>query len=288
MPYIIHLLIIIAIFLILSLGLQLAMGYGGILNFGHIGFFAIGAYTSALLNLAGQPFWLCFVAAGILGGISGLVLSLVSKKLRQDSLALATLAFSFVVSSVLLNWTGLTRGPLGLPGISRPKIFGFEFGSNLSFLLLSFVILAVVLVFVVKLVNCRFGKTIEAIRDNEMVAQSFSKMVFKTKTIVFIISGFLAGISGSLYAHYISFIDPSSFGLMHLIPILTIIIVGGMASWRGTVVATIALMLLPEALRFIDLPSSILGPARQMIYALLLILILYFYPRGILGKIDLK
>jgi branched-chain amino acid transport system permease protein len=138
--YLIHLLILICIYLILSISLQLSVGFTGLLNLGHIAFYAIGAYTSALLALNGFPFWFCFLSAGILAMIFGFLLSLPTNKLKGDYLALATMGFSFVVYAVLLNWTSLTRGPLGLPGIPKPKIFGINFSDNLSFLILVVII----------------------------------------------------------------------------------------------------------------------------------------------------
>ena len=113
--YLIHLLILIGIYLILAISLQLSAGFTGLLNLGHIAFYAIGAYTSALLALNGFPFWFCFLSAGILAMIFGFLLSLTTNKLKGDYLALATMGFSFVVYAVLLNCTSLTRGPLGLP-----------------------------------------------------------------------------------------------------------------------------------------------------------------------------
>src|SRR3989339_349383 len=120
--YFIHLLILIGIYLILAISLQISMGFTGMFNLGHIAFYAIGAYTSALLVLNGFPFWFAFLSAGILAMTFGYVLSLPIKKLRGDYLALATMGFSFVVYAVLLNWTKLTRGPMGLPGIPKPYL----------------------------------------------------------------------------------------------------------------------------------------------------------------------
>ena len=129
--YLIHLAIIVGIYIILALSLQLAMGYAGLLNLGHIAFFGIGAYTSALLTLAGWPFWISLISAGVLSMLFGFLLAIPTYKLKGDYLALATMGFSFVVYAVLLNWTQLTRGPLGLPGIPKPSLFGFTFSSKM-------------------------------------------------------------------------------------------------------------------------------------------------------------
>jgi branched-chain amino acid transport system permease protein len=285
--YLIHLLILICIYLILAISLQLSVGFTGLLNLGHIAFYAIGAYTSALLALNGFPFWLCFLSAGILAMIFGFLLSLPTNKLKGDYLALATMGFSFVVYAVLLNWTSLTRGPLGLPGIPKPKIFGISFSDNFSFLILVVIIALLSYLIIKRITISPFGKVLEAIRDNEVVVRVLGKNSFKMKSLALMISSFFAGIAGSLYAHYITFIDPSSFTLLQLIPVLSIVIIGGLASLEGTILATIILVLLPEPLRFIGFPSSIVGPARQILYALLLLLILIYKPKGFYGRISL-
>jgi branched-chain amino acid transport system permease protein len=286
--YAIHLLILIGIFLILSLSLQLALGYTGLLNLGHIAFYAIGAYISALLTLNGVPFIVAFLLAGVGSFIVGALLALPTKRLRGDYLALATLGFSFVVYAITLNWTGLTRGPLGLPGIPKPEIAGVLFSSNLAFLGLVAVVAVITYFLIKRLVDSPFGKVLEAIRDNELAVKILGKNSFRVKVITLGTSAFFAGIAGSLYAHYITFIDPSSFTIMQLIPIISIVIIGGMASLKGTVIATIFLVLLPEPLRFIGFPSSIVGPMRQIIYALVLILMLIYKPKGFYGKVDLE
>ncbi len=286
--YLIHLAILIGIYIILAISLQLAIGFTGLLNLGHIAFFGIGAYTSALLALAGWPFWICLLFAGIVSMIFGFLLAVPTHKLKGDYLALATMGFSFVVYAVLLNWTSLTRGPLGLPGIPKPSLFGFIFSSNLSFLILTIVIGLVSYLIIKRITTSPFGKVLESVRDDELASKTLGKNTFKIKAIALGASAFFAGISGSLYAHYITFIDPSSFTIMQLIPVLLIVIVGGLASLKGTVIATIILLLIPEMLRFVGFPSSVIGPARQILYALILLLILIFKPKGFYGKVKLE
>lgn len=285
--YLIHLAILIGIYLILAISLQLSMGYTGLLNLGHIAFFCIGAYTSALLALKGFPFIFCLVSAGIFSMLFGFILAIPTRKLKGDYLALTTMGFSFVIYALALNWIELTKGPFGIPGIPKPTILGVSFSSNFAFLILTVVIAFLSYFILNKIVKSKFGKVMEAVRDDELSARVLGKNSFKVKLLVLGISAFFAGISGSLYAHYITFIEPSSFTLMQLIPILCIIIIGGMASMRGTLIATIILVLLPEPLRFIGFPSSIIGPMRQIIYALVLLLILLYKPKGIDGKVEM-
>lgn len=286
--YFIHLLILVGIYVILAISLQLAVGFTGLLNLGHIAFYCAGAYTSALLALAGLPFWFCFLSAGVIAMLFGFLLSVPTNKLKGDYLALATLGFSFVIYAVALNWTSLTRGPLGLPGIPRPSLFGFIFSNNFSFLILTFVIVLISYLIIKRIVVSPFGKVLEAVRDDELATKVLGKNTFKIKSYALGISAFFAGIAGSLYAHYITFIDPSSFTILQLIPVIAIVIIGGLASLKGTAIAAVILVLLPEPLRFIGFPSSIVGPARQIIYALLLLLILIYKPKGFYGKVEIE
>lgn len=286
--YLIHLLILVGIYLILAISLQLAVGFTGLLNLGHIAFYAVGAYASALLALSGFPFWFCLLAAGIMAMLLGFLLALPTNKLKGDYLALATLGFSFVIYAIALNWTSLTRGPLGLPGISKPSLFGFIFSDNFNFLILTFSIALISYFIIKKITSSPFGKVLEATRDDELAARILGKNTFKIKSLALATSAFFAGVAGSLYAHYITFIDPSSFTLFQLIPVLCIVIIGGLASLKGTAIATIILVLLPEPLRFIGFPSSIVGPARQIIYALILLLILIYKPKGFYGKVEIE
>jgi len=286
--YLIHLVILVSIYIILSISLQVSFGFSGLLNLGHVAFFGIGAYTSALLLLSGFSFIIAFSAALFMAGLFGGLLSILTRKLAGDYLALTTLGFSFVTYAVLINWKSVTNGPLGLPGIPRPEIFGFMFSNNLAFMFLV-VSSALVSYFILhKITSSPFGRLMGATRDNELASQSLGKNTKKLKTISFVISACFAGVAGSLFASYITFIDPSSFTFVALIPLLLIVIIGGLASLPGTVLATIIIILIPELLRFVGLPSSVLGPIRQMLFATILLAILYYMPRGFYGKVDLE
>lgn len=287
-PYITHLLILIGIYVILGSSLNLAMGFTGLLNLGHVAFFGIGAYTSALLALAGVPFVISFLAAGIVAACFGFLLSFATRNLKGDYLALATLGFSFVAYSVFLNWTGLTRGPLGIPGIPKPSWGDFVITSNQGYLILVAGIAAVTLLILWRITSSRYGKVLEAVRDDALAAAVLGKPVFNLKSQSLAISAGFAGIAGSLFAHYLTYIDPSSFFISEIILVLTIVMVGGLASLPGSLVAAAMIILIPEALRFVNLPSSIIGPARQILYAAILIAVIMFRPRGLFGKVDLE
>lgn len=280
--YLIHLVILIGIYSILVSSLNLAVGYTGLLNLGHVGFFGIGAYTSALLALLGVPLHFAIIAGGLLAAVSGALLALPTTRLKGDYLALATLGFTFIMGSVARNWTSLTRGALGIPGI--PKIAN----DNVIFLIIVAVIAATSYLVMYFIVRSRFGKTLQAIRDDELAAAALGKNTFGHKTIALAISAFFAGIGGGLFAHYITFIDPSIFGLSDLILLFSMVIVGGLASLPGSAIGTAIVFLIPEPLRFIGFPSSVIGPVREMLFALILLLILIYRPRGIKGKVDLQ
>lgn len=286
--YLIHLGILIGIYVILATSLNLAMGFTGLLNLGHIAFFGIGAYTSALFTMAGVPFVIAFFCAGLLAALFGVVLVRATSNLKGDYLGLATLGFGFVVYSVFLNWTDLTRGPLGIPGIPKPSFLFWSVKTNTEYLFLVSSVMVLTLLFLWAVTSSPYGRVLEAVRDDEMAARVLGKNASKLKGQAMGISAFFAGIAGSLFAHYITYIDPSSFFLSDIVLLLTIVMIGGLASLRGSVLATIVILLIPEALRFVDLPSSIIGPMRQMIYAVFLVVILLYRPRGFSGRVDLQ
>ncbi len=299
--YILHLLILICIYVILAMSLNLVTGFAGMLNLGHAAFFAIGAYTSALLALAGFPFWLCLLAAMALSAFFGILLSIPALRLQGVFLAIATLGFGEIVRSFLLNWVELTRGPLGLPGIPAPVLFGIKFGEAHMFFVLALAITVVSFFILCFLLRSPFGRTLKAIREDAMLAAAMGKNVNKFKILAFAVSALFAGIAGSLFAHFISFIDPSSFTLAETIMILLMIVLGGLGSLKGSIVGAIVLVLLPEPLRFIKvpsmllgdftaplllvpLPSAVIGQLRQIIYAVLLIILMIKKPNGLLGE----
>jgi len=297
-PYILHLCILICIYIILSTSLNLALGYTGLLNLGHIAFFGTGAYASALLTKTTVIFPVAFISAGIISSMFGLLLILATRKLKGDYLALATLGFNFVVYSLLINWDWLTRGPRGISGIAPPDLFGMIITGKTAFLLFTLIITSLIILFLKYLVKSPFGTLLQATRDDELSLTVLGKNTFALKTKSMMISAFLAGIAGSLYAHFLTFISPSSFMLPEVILLLTIVMAGGIASLGGSIFASIIILLIPEILRILRIhewiapllglqATSILGPTQQIIYALLLLGILLFRPRGIFGRVDL-
>lgn len=285
MEYVAHIIVMAGIFVILTMSLNLLVGYTGMPVMGHSAFFCVGAYTSALLTLnAGASPWLGLFCAAVISAFFGWFVSLSATRLAGDFLALATFGFAVVTHSVVRNWIDLTRGPMGLPDIPPFRFFEFQFVTAWSFVPLVFVVCGCMFFICKRLVESPFGRILQGIREDEGVTRSLGKSVSSCKRAIFMISALFAGIAGALYAHYITFIDPSSFTPMESISILLMVVFGGMGNLGGSVVGAMILVSLPEMLRFLGLPSSLAAPLRQMTYGLLLVLVLLVRPQGLMGK----
>jgi branched-chain amino acid transport system permease protein len=287
--YVLNLVIMVLIYLIVAVGYNIAFGYAGLLNLGHIAFFGIGAYASAILSKnLGLAFLPSFILAGGISCAFGYVLIAGIKHLGGDYLALATLGFNFVVFALLLNWIGITGGPFGIVGIPQPVIFGWKVNTSLEYMILT-ALLAVAIFFLAQLLmQSRYGKLLEALRDDEMALKALGKNTGKLKIQAMMLAALLAGFGGSLFAHYVSFIDPTIVSIHEVVFMLTIVILGGLATLRGTFFATIIVVTLPELLRFMSLPSEVISPMRQIVYAVILIVILLYRPKGLFGNVELK
>ena len=289
MEYILHILVITGIYIILTLSLNLVVGYTGLASLGHAAFSCVGAYTSSLvvLNLGLSP-WLGLLIGACVASLIGIVIGFPSLRLKGDYLALATFGFGVIVYSIAKNWVSLTRGPMGLPGIPGFSVFGFQLSEIWSYLILVGLFVLLTFFIIRRVVNSPFGRILTGIREDEIATLAMGKDVDRHKVMVFVIGAFFAGIAGSLYAHYITFIDPSSFTVMESITILLMVVFGGMGSISGSFVGAAILVIFPELLRFLGLPSSIAAPLRQMIYGLLLIILMLRRPQGILGRYKWK
>lgn len=276
MEYILHLAILICIYTILSQSLSLVAGYSGQISLAHAGFYGIGAYTTALLSVNfGTPALLNLAVALLLSGIIAYVVSKVAVKTIDDYYIIITLGIQVVIFSIMNNWQNVTNGPLGILGIPAFKILGFVFESKISFLLLSALLAGLVWFVLHRITSSPFGRVLRALSEDEIYTKSLGKNVAQAKVVSFVISGVLASIAGVLYAHYISYIDPTSFTVDESIFILSIVIIGGMRHLRRIFFATAFLVLLPEALRFVGMPSAIAANMRQIFYGIALILVVY-------------
>jgi branched-chain amino acid transport system permease protein len=285
MEYFLHIIVISGIYIILALSLNLIVGFTGLPALGHAAFSCIGAYTSSLLalNLGLSP-WVGLILGACLAGLSGVVIGYPAVRLKGDYLALATFGLGVIVYSIAKNWVSLTRGPMGLPGIPGFSIFGYELSEIWQYLILVGFFVLITIFVINRIVKSPFGRVLRSIREDEVASESLGKDINKHKLIVFVVGAFFAGIGGSLYAHYITFIDPSSFTVTESITILLMVIFGGMGSIQGSVVGAVILVVIPELLRFLGVPSSIAAPLRQMIYGLLLVVLMIRRPQGIMGR----
>jgi branched-chain amino acid transport system permease protein len=289
MEYILHISVITGIYAILALSLNLVIGYTGLPALGHAAFSCVGAYTSALLaiNFGISP-WLGIWAGAIAAAVLGAIFSFPAIRLKGDYLALATFGFGTIVYAIAKNWASVTRGSLGLPGIPGFAIFGWQLSAVWAYLILVICFTALTYFTLDRIVNSPFGRILKGIREDEIAALAMGKNVDRYKIVVLAIGGFFAGIAGSLYAHYITFIDPSSFTTTESLSILLMVVFGGLGSLPGSLVGAASLVILPEALRFLGMPSSVAAPVRQMIYGCLLVALMLKRPQGILGNYKFK
>jgi len=285
MDYVVHILVLIAIYSILTFSLDLLVGHTGILSLAHAAFYGLGAYTSALLALrAGAPFSVCIVAAMVLAVLVSFAVSIPSFRLQDDYLVLAIFGFQMIVSSLFTNLQGLTGGPLGLAGIPQPHLLEWTIGSHLGFLLLTSISAGLTFVIVRRISGSPFGRVLHAIREDELLAKALGKNTLRFKIAAFAISAALAALAGSLYASYISYIDPTAFDVMQSVLVVAMVIIGGAGSVWGPLVGAVVLVALPEALRFLGLPYAAAANLRQVVYGTLIVTMMMARPEGLVGR----
>ena len=288
MEYLIHLAILFSIYAILGVSLNLVVGYTGLLSVTHAAFFGVGAYTTAIfLTKSDIGFFSSLIFGIVIAVVVSSLIGVVLSKFKGDYYALGTFGFNTIVFAIFLNWENLTMGPLGISGIPKPELFGINFANNFNFLVLSFIFLFLVYFFSRFVVNSSFGRVLKAIREDEIAISVFGYNTLYFKLIIFVISSAMAAVAGSLFASYITFIDPSSFQLQESMFILVIIILGGLANLRGSLLGALFLILLPEILRFVGFPSGIEAQMRQVVYGIILILLMLYRPQGVIGEYKL-
>jgi branched-chain amino acid transport system permease protein len=285
MEYILHILIMILIYVMLSQSIALTAGHSGLISLAHAGFYGIGAYTTAILSVNyGLPFLLTLPIAMLISGIIAAIVSVIALRTVDDYFIIITLGIQVFAFSIMNNWMELTNGPLGIPGIPAISIFGMEIASKIGFLILTLLLTSIVFVLIRNITRSPFGRILISLSEDEIFTKSLGKKVYSAKVISFTIGGMLAAIPGVLYAHYISYIDPTSFTVAESIFILSIVIIGGMRNLWGIAISAAVLIILPEALRFIGMPSSIAANMRQIIYGLALVIMMLKYSKGFVSK----
>ncbi|MGA1861601.1 branched-chain amino acid ABC transporter permease [Deferribacter thermophilus] len=253
--------------IVIVLGLNLITGVTGQLSLGHAAFMSLGAYCSALLALKlNMPFWVCLSAGTAFAGIMGALLGIPILRLRGDYLAIATLGFGEIVRVVILN-TPFAGKALGLYAIPQYTTF---------FVALLAVILGII--FMYRFENSRHGLALRSIREDEIAAEMMGVDIAKYKILAFAVGSAFAGLGGSLYAHFLTYINPNDFGFMKSIEQLCMIVLGGMGSITGAAAGAVVLSTVPELLRFAS-------EYRMVTYGIVLIVMMIFRPQGLFGKI---
>lgn len=276
--YIIRIVVMIGVYTVLSQSLNLVTGYTGQVSLGHAAFFAIGAYTSAILSTRyNMGFFESAPMGAIVAGFCGLLLGLPTLRLSGSYLSITTMGFCEVVRMIFLNWDSMTNGPMGIQKIPKPVFFGTTLtlgNKGLYYLMLAMVIVTTYCVWAI--VDSKMGRALKAIRDDELAASMMGVHTTRMKVFAFAVSAFFSGFAGAFYAHMINYIDPNSFTFDTSILILSIVILGGMGTLSGPFLGSMILVSFPEALRF-------MREYRFVVYGLVLVIMMRYKPQGVLG-----
>ncbi len=279
-PYHIDVLVTAGIFILLALGLNVIVGYAGILNLGYAAFFAFGAYTYAIVNLHFQvPFWGGVFISAIATAVFGMLLAFPALRLSGDYLAIVTLGAGEITRIVLNNLDQVTGGPNGLLGLAHPRLpfSNFDFGVKSEpyyFLILAFIL--IIIFFLRRLETSRLGRAWRALREDELAASAMGINLAWAKLTAFGIGGFIAGIAGCIFAAKQGTISPDSFDFTVSVMVLAMVVLGGIGSIPGVILGAVVLTILPECLR--DFTAY-----RMLIFGLAMILMMLFRPQGLIG-----
>jgi branched-chain amino acid transport system permease protein len=289
MGYLSHILILINIYIILSVATGLIVGVSRMISLGQAAFFGIGAYISALsillLNLSLIPSLILIFAVN---GLISLLLALPAIRLKGDYFILATLAFQFIVFSLLNNLSSITNGSLGISGIGPPDLFGiYEINGQTPFLILSSVLAGIVILFMYKLYYSPFGLTLRAIREDEIALQTMGRNTRRIKIMAFVLSSAFIAWGSFIFATYMTYIYPGGFHLDESIFILIAVLLGGSGTIRGGIAGAIFVIIVPELLRFSGFPDEVAAPMKQILFGLVLILVMRYRPNGLFGELKL-
>jgi branched-chain amino acid transport system permease protein len=275
--YIFHILTISGIYVVLAISLNLLLGCTGLFSLGHAAFYGIGAYASALLTMKLHfPFLMAFFFSGVIASMVGAFVAFPALRLKGIFLAIGTMGFNEIVRLLAINLDDLTGGSAGLPGISKPDIFGLAIVQPRDYYIASLIFAVLTYIIFERLLFSRPGRALIAIRDDEIAARSMGINVTGYKVAAFIISSFFAGLAGSFFAHYMTYISPDSFGLSESFAILAMIALGGIGNLAGSVAGALILVVIPEAFRFLQ-------DYRQLIYGITIVVIVLALPEGVVG-----
>lgn len=277
--YLLHLGVIILFSVVLATSFNLIVGYAGEFPLGHMAFLGIGAYTAALLaSRFGMPIYITVPAGGLVAAAFGMAIGAITLRLRGPFFVIITLCFAEVLRLVANNWVALTNGPMGISGIPKPPWIEVQnaLGQKTSFYYVALVVAAIVLYLAYRFVYSNIGRAAVAIRENRFVSQSVGISPFYYALVTFVLGAMMAGLAGSFYAHYISFVGPEVFGFSFMASTIIMVLLGGKGTLVGPVVGAIVVVLLEEYLRdFKELRLSIFGA--------IVIAVVLFMPRGLMG-----
>jgi branched-chain amino acid transport system permease protein len=277
-PYYLFVANTVLIFAMLALGLQLVLGYGGILQLGYAGFFGLGAYASALVTTRlGYPFVAGIAAAALVATAGGAIMSPIIR-LRDVYFAMASFVFGLMLELIFNQWSGLTNGPIGFRGIPAPSVWGFTFARPEHFYYLLFGTVLAIYALLFRLLHSPFGTALQAMRESEVACQTSGVGTAAVKVKLILLSSAIAGVAGSLLAHMNGFISPPSFGWAQSVTVLMMVVVGGLRSLPGALLGAAVIRLLIEN-------TSVLGRHSNIVFGVALILFMAFLSNGLAGAI---
>lgn len=290
MEYILHIGIMINIYILLVLSANLPIGMANLLTLGQAAFYGIGAYISAFFLMQfNLPFVVVALSVMLLTGLFSYLVSFASIKLKGDYFVLATLGFQMIVYTVLYNWTDVTHGPYGIPGIPSVKLLGIWSISGVWGYFFLTTVVSILVAYLFKTIKYSpYGRVLRALRNDEHSVAAMGRNPVAFKSWAFFLSAAFSGLAGLIYASYVSYIDPTSFTLDESIFIISALFIGGTGNIRGPIFGALFVVVLPEILRFVGMPDTIAANMRQIIYGLALIIIMYFRPQGVWGETEIK
>ena len=285
--YLLNLAQLAAIFGLLSVSLNILIGYGGIFSVAHAVFFGLGAYAGAHVALDLAPdILLAALAAALTAGVLSALLALPALRVRGEYFVIASLGLQMLATTVFTEASDITGGLGGLVGIPPPTVFGVSLADPLAFLLVCLGFLALALAVVRLLMRASFGRALMALRDSESAAEALGKNVPLLKTLAVLLGGAGAGVAGALFAFQEAFVNVESFTLDQSVLIMAMVIIGGAGTLAGPLLGTVLLLALPAALTFIPgLPPTDIGAVQQLIYGLAMTVLMIFRPAGLAGRL---
>ena len=274
-----HLFILVGLAIILACSLDLVVGYIGHITFAHAAFYGIGAYTSAIVTTRlGLEFIPSLLLSGLIAAAIGFTLGMIVLRLTGPYFAIVTIGFQEIVIIIFRQWVSLTRGPMGIVGVPKPKILFYQITSLEGYYFLLLGLMALIGILLYRTVTSRIGVIMLSVKDDETAARAIGINTTSVKVFAFTMSTFIAGMAGSFYAFYIGSVDPYAFQILRSSTILVTALAGGIGTMIGPVIGATILTLLPELMR-----GYVGAGAIMIIYGVILILVIFFIPKGIIG-----